>query len=286
MLPATRSAMAIVLLGFVAACACADEKKDAKYFGKTVGAWAAQLKSSDGAERLDAIGKLGLIGADAKSAIPDLVEAARNNDGTIGMFATNVLAWFGPAGVPGLIELLVDEHKEVRREAARTLAGMGPTAKPAVDTLVECLKEDDKAMRQLAVHALGMIGKGAESAVPVIANALDSDIREWAADALCKMGPHAKSAVPTLIKLLCDVEPESRVMAARILTEIGPDAKDAVPALIDALQDGREARKQSGSGFQFGGGFGRPSHDIPVSKIAGEALKKIDPAAAKKAGVK
>jgi HEAT repeat protein len=286
MLPAIRSAIAIALLGFVAACACGDEKKEARYFGKTVAAWAAQLKSKDPSERLEAVGNLGLIGADAKSAIPDLVEVARDKEGTIAMFATNVLGWFGPAGIPALIELLVDENKEVRRQAARAVAGMGPTANSAVDTLVECLKDEDKVLRQLAAHALGTIGAGAESAVPILANALESDVREWAAEALCKLGPHAKGAVPTLVKLLYDVEPESRALAARILKEIGPDAKEAVPGLLDTLKDVREVPTTSGSGFGGGGGFGRAVHRTPVARIVGEALKDIDPEAAKKAGIK
>ena len=46
--------------------------------------------------------------------------------------------------------------------------------------------------------------------------------------------------------------------------EIGPDAKAAVPALVKALGDDGQY----------------------VARFAGEALQRIDPAAAKKAGVK
>ena len=51
---------------------------------------------------------------------------------------------------------------------------------------------------------------------------------------------------------------------AESLGEIGPDAKSAVPALIESLKD--------------------PS--LEVRDMAGASLKKIDPAAAAKQGVK
>jgi HEAT repeat protein len=285
-LPTIWSAMSVALLGLVTASAGADEKKEAIYFGKTVHDWAAQLKSKDRTERLDAAGNLGLIGAEANSAIPNLVEAARDEDGMIAMLATNTLARIGPAALPSLTEFLVDEDKETRRRAACAIALMGPTAKPAIDTLVECLKDKDEATRKFAAHALGMIGSGAESAVPNLANALESDIREWAADALCRIGPNAKAAVPTLIKLLHDVAPEPRVLAARVLADIGPNAKDAVPALIDVLKLHGEERIPSRPGFGDGGGFGRPAAVTPIKVVLSDALKKIDPVAAKKAGVK
>ena len=70
-------------------------------------------------------------------------------------------------------------------------------------------------------------------------------------------------AVPALKDALNNKSGLTRYWAINALGEIGPQAKDAVPALIEQLKDDNEQRRTS----------------------AGFALEKIDPDAAKKAGV-
>src|SRR5205823_4902352 len=84
--------------------------------------------------------------------------------------------------------------------------------------------------------------------------------RQKAALALGKMGPKAKAAVPALIDALKDKKDRVRRFSAKALGDVGPEAKAAVPALIEALRDDQ------------------------VRAMAGYALKRIDPEAAKKAG--
>ncbi len=90
------------------------------------------------------------------------------------------------------------------------------------------------------------------------------DRRPFVAEVLGWMGPEARAAVPALIEGLGrDKDTIFREACIRALEGIGPAAKDAVPALRQALQD-----------------------DNPgVRSLARSALKKIDPAAAAKAGV-
>jgi HEAT repeat protein len=83
-----------------------------------------------------------------------------------------------------------------------------------------------------------------------------------AIELLVKMGRPATPAVPYLIDALFGCS-ETRELAARALGSIGPDAKAAVPALTARLGD----------------------RYADARKAVAEALKRIDPEAAAKAGV-
>jgi vesicle coat complex subunit len=89
----------------------------------------------------------------------------------------------------------------------------------------------------------------------------DEDVRLFVGGALSRMG---KAAVKPLVGALKDEDPDVRMEAALTLGRIGRNATAAVPALIEALKD----------------------EDSDVANAAAEALKSIDPEAAKRAGVK
>jgi hypothetical protein len=174
---------------------------------------------------------------------------------------------------------------------------------------VQRLKSGDVGERQGAVLALGKIGP---EGVPALADALEDkeivNVRLWAAWGLRKNGADAKAAVPkleaalkdenylvrvevakalwavaehkkaisTLIELLNNKDPNIRWGAAESLEWIGPKAKAAVPALQKALNDTGLAVWTNPDGSR---------KFRAVLLAAGQALKKIDPEAAKKAGV-
>jgi HEAT repeat protein len=108
----------------------------------------------------------------------------------------------------------------------------------------------------------------------------DKDVRFGAAKELEAstsgvMEAEVKAAVPALIRALKAPEAEVRRGAAYALGNIGVEAKAAVPALIEALTDrgGRDP------------GMGCWAHLYTVSYAASRALLKIDPEAAREAGV-
>jgi HEAT repeat protein len=70
-------------------------------------------------------------------------------------------------------------------------------------------------------------------------------------------------ALTALVKKVGDTEAAVRREAAGALERFGPAAKEAVPALVAALAD----------------------RDFPVVLAVRDALKRIDPEAARKAGV-
>jgi hypothetical protein len=79
------------------------------------------------------------------------------------------------------------------------------------------------------------------------------------------LGPRAESAVPELVNIFeSDLSPESQGTIARVLGLMGPLAKPAVPSLLRAIV--------STNGY--------------VSQSSSWAVRRIDPEAAVKAGIK
>lgn len=86
--------------------------------------------------------------------------------------AADALARIGDAAVPSLVETLQDPDRDVRAQAARALARMGPRAEPAIPALIAALNDSDKEVRMGAARALGQIGPAASEAVPDLIKAI------------------------------------------------------------------------------------------------------------------
>jgi HEAT repeat protein len=181
--------------------------------------------------------------------------------------------------VAALRRALEDKDPRVRSRAAVSLwaptrpAHPAPDPKPPVADLIFALQRDDNPrVRGVAAYALGRSGENPDAVVPALIGALkeDSAVRGEAAEALGKIGAKPKVVVPALIGALKDKNDGVRGVAARSLGQFGAKAQEAVPALIELYRKEPEA----------------DSDDWNAPKPnAAAALKKIDPAAAKKAGV-
>jgi HEAT repeat protein len=125
------------------------------------------------------------------------------------------------AAVPHLIEALEDADVQVRWDAAKTLGKIGPAAGAAVSALAALANDpSDALVRQYAVGALGRIGKNAKGAVPSLIHALKEssmDLHVKAAEALVGIGV---AAVPALIEAMRDTDQAFRVRAAGTLRRI------------------------------------------------------------------
>jgi HEAT repeat protein len=149
---------------------------------------------------------------------------------------------------------LEDKSWQARVGAAYALAQIGPRARASVPALAEALTDEHPRVREEAARALGKVGVDARAAAFRLVAALkdrDPAVRAAAAEA----------AVQPLIGVLQQGDLDKRLAAARILGDIGPTAKAAVPVLLEALNDRQ------------------------VRFAAAEALKRIDPGAASKAGL-
>jgi HEAT repeat protein len=125
---------------------------------------------------------IGLIGPDARDAVPDLVKALQGNS------------------------------RGLRLEAAEALGRIGPDAREALPALLASFK--DKELCPAAVRAVGRLGK---EAVPPLMEGLkgaDAATRAGSAEALGRLGPEAKPAVPKLLALRDNPREDSSVRAA------------------------------------------------------------------------
>jgi HEAT repeat protein len=68
----------------------------------------------------------------------------------------------------GWTSMLKSSSVDSRREAAISIAEMGPLAKDAVGDLVKALDDDDQIVRCVAAQALGNIGPDAKDAAKII----------------------------------------------------------------------------------------------------------------------
>lgn len=167
-----------------------------------------------------------------------------------------IFACAAPAGcspTPGLVGQLQDPDVQVRRQAVRALAKMGPAADGAIPGLTSALHDPDSEVRRTAAVALGNMGAKAESALPGLMELLDH--KEYATRfsaalavekidpanpafptvliegmtsgeagtiaAVGEMGPAAAWAIPHLEKLLTHGDSNVRILAARAIGQIG-----------------------------------------------------------------
>ena len=179
------------------------------------------------------------------------------------------VGWFTPsAGAAG--QAKADDQAAARdREIRDLVASLN-------NTEVDALK-DPKSKERAAIEKLQ---KMSEHAAPAIATMLADghknrkEPKGWIQVyrplyILKGMGEHAKVALPDVIKALDDQYGVIAGAAAEVLGNIGPAAKGAVPDLLRVWEKSRKIP-------------GRPG----ATKALADALKKIDPEAAEKAGIK
>jgi HEAT repeat protein len=175
---------------------------------------------------MNAAHSLGRIGANARGAIPALIELAKRDQGLPSEPGVRSVALRGlcllarndptaiPVVVPALVEMIRGNDLWLRAEAAGALYVLGPRAKDAVPALIEALQVKDvqdqvvaKRIRSNALHTLSRIGPEAKAAVEELTaiagnQKLSARERQGAAEALGAVGFAAENAIPTLLDLM------------------------------------------------------------------------------------
>ena len=181
-------------------------------------------------------------GGGPPQTLPDLIADLKDKNPIIRSSAARTLgATYGPqakAVVPHLLETMDDRDKEVRRNAASSLAALGVTAQTAIPVVNTALRDADQDVRFWFACKLKGVRPESKKLIPVLVEALkhpDDDLRCKAFQVLARLGPESKTAVPTLVERLRDSSADVRRSAAAALTRIGAEA--AIPALIRSLKD-------------------------------------------------
>jgi HEAT repeat protein len=199
--------------------------------GEAVPALLAILKDETNPLRPAAAWALAKMGA--RQALPLLIQALPKDDNPEMQIVTPVALLllnpdseaFTRLAVPRLVGLLTHDSSVVRREAAATLAGIGPKAAPAVGQLAVGLADPDPVLRAEYLSALGAIGPPAAEALSVILAALadqDLHVRYSATYAIGKIGSAAKDAIPVLERNLQGRDEFLKLISAWALVHVEP----------------------------------------------------------------
>jgi len=159
--------------------------------------------------------------------------------------ASDGLLELGAEAVPALAAVLKDRDSPLRHEAALVLERMdGAILVPAVPALAQALRNPNVKLRLAAARTLARIGPPARPAIPELLDL--GDVRRWdlrfaARDALAAIGPEAGQA---LIDAIADEDPVVPEWAPGVFFDLGARA---VPAALKALKGTEALRRAAGA---------------------------------------
>ncbi len=229
------------------------------------------LKANDTGLRLGAAKALGGMAANARDAIPALIENLGHGDEDLRNEVVETLGLIGADAVAPLENSLAGPDARVRGGSARALAVIGAPASSAGQALLAQAKaEKEPEVRAAILGALPRVGLAQERIVPSLAQAFrdgDERIRSAALNGLLLVRPAEKAAVPAIAAMLVDSDAALARRAALALGRFGSAAKSAVPALVDAVERGGPLRTEGAAALTE---IGRPA--VPVILKRAEAV--------------
>ncbi|EEF57459.1 HEAT repeat domain-containing protein, partial [Pedosphaera parvula] len=198
--------------------------------------------------RMCAINMLERLGPDAKSAIPEMVKALKREK-TSGVRLSIIDCFSYERGL---------------------LRGRDREKNELLPEFIAAMQSPEWALRNNAALALAEYPERADVVVPVLMKTLNDssvEVRMMAAKALHLVAPQTAAkpeVVEVIIGILKNPNDQIAYQAAQLLGDIGNAASAAIPALTESIHGTNRL----------------------VASTAERALKKIDPQAAAKAGVK
>jgi HEAT repeat protein len=214
------------------------------------------------------------LGAEAIEERPILLELVQADDPGV---ASNAMEWLprmAPLEAPFLTALVQNlRHRNVwvRESAARTVAGLGRNAGPAVPALADALKDPSPEVRATVAWALGHLGRDAGPTLLALAGALKDPaprVRAAAAEVCRELGPLARDVAGPLGQLLDDKDSGVGARAALALLRVDPgQGKLAIPALIRTVAEGDAMGQQASAALR---GLGEAGLAGTVEALASE----------------
>jgi HEAT repeat protein len=230
----------------------------------------AGLSSEQPEVRRSAAFSLGELGEASLVAIPDLIDALK--DDKVSYSARDALVKIGPRCVRPLLRTFSEStHVGQHREIAVAVGEIRPSSEEGATFLSDLLKDANENVRLAAVMGLWDYGAKMKVALPGLMEALDdsnSEVVEWSLTAIqylkqdaasaeevvtavltkepnVRIGQNAADALgamhassPDAISALAFAVSKKNISAAKALGEIGAEAADAVDELSVALASG------------------------------------------------
>jgi hypothetical protein len=210
------------------------------------------------------------------NAIPLLLQYLSAHDS---VFKLKMMNWVAKQRI---IRFPLDYAENRRFQAESGFQALGSEGSSAVPELIRIHEmTSSQDCRYIIIETFGWIGSGAEEAVPLVFQAAtnsDPIFRLLAIRTLGQMHVQPVKSVSVLTGALKDPSPWLRLTAVKGLENFGPQAKEAVPDLMK-LRIETHSWEIEHAGEWWTGPQPPRTWDID------EALQKIDPIAAAKAGI-
>ncbi|HTV43097.1 MAG TPA: HEAT repeat domain-containing protein [Candidatus Sulfotelmatobacter sp.] len=224
---------------------------------------------------------LGILGPDAKAAIPDLANLLSTGNQDVDTDTVLLaLSEIGPDAVPVLGKALTNSNSAVRWHAAQALGSMAVPS--SVPWLLAALKHPDPHTRLCAARALARFPRQADVIVPALLNCVDdpdSGVRANVAGSLGNFGGYARPAFPKLLTMVADANETVSDNATYALMHI--DLGGTLAAFTNNLEspDVNVRRTTAWALMHFS------SNGEPAAPFLVKCLKDPDPAVRKNAAI-
>lgn len=235
-----------------------------------VGPLEKTLATGSNATRISAVDTLGTIGAEAASAMPELIRACQHGDPSLREWAMWALTRIEVDLFPmtaEFIEALDDENRALRRHARDALVQIGARSVPALlrarasssdkiaervnDVLesmglnaaegaIDVIGDADPIIRAGAAEVLGHHTSTHTHAIVCLLDLLedgDESVRIQAATSFLSLDSNPREPMDTLCTIVQDRNSSHRSLAIRVLGKFGKRAEEAIPTLEKALDD-------------------------------------------------
>ncbi len=191
---------------------------------------------------LEALSQIGPAAPDGIAAIwellaADLTDETQPEELTIGSIeALGLIGRDAASAVPVLLRAAQSDNADFRREAARSLGRIGPSAHGAETVLCDLMLADEApVVRDVATASLSQIGPRAWTLVEPLLTVEDAEVRERAAQVVFSWLSISPQILPALEPLLTDPEPRARLAALRSWRSLTQRHDRVWPQLIDLL---------------------------------------------------
>lgn len=156
-----------------------------------------------------AIYTLGLMGANAKNAIPTLVFGLNDTNEPVRNVSKEALKKMGPEAVVHVVKTAARGEPQARQSAAEILEHLVSSNESPITTLRKLAEDKSTATRKNAMEALGDLRPATSLSIKTLAIGLndpEADVRVTACAALAQIGIKASTTLPELNRLRDDTD--------------------------------------------------------------------------------
>jgi len=255
-----------------------------------------------------------VLGAEAKFALPELISMLDDPAPEVRAMASFAIAKLGPDGaraIPALQRVTTNspaayQSRWISRDvelalAAFALGAMGPVARSALPQIEPLRKDSDPFVRGAAeVAFIKISGHNLDAIFEALKEPANSTNWLFGAEAVLFLGTNGAPAIPFLISALQNTNASVEEKALGALSAIHMSPETTIPAILPLLSATNTNNRVRDRALSVLHNFGRSAGGIvPTSTLlqilqnpdedirrrATNALRQIDPEAARKAGI-